>query len=429
MLIALSGGADSVALLLMMQEQGKARAAAHCNFRLRGAESDRDEQFVRRLCRERGIPLFVTRFDTAAEAARTGESVEMAARRLRYGWFARLCREQGFEAVAVAHHADDNAETFLLNLVRGAGLHGLTGMAEARPGVVRPLLHMTRGDILDYLRRKGQDYMTDSTNSDTRFRRNKVRNEVMPLLRDLNPDICRTLNATARRLAEAEAIYRYGAGRLKADICRPAADGDGLEADRDKLLKAPAPATLLHEWLTPYGFTPQQAAEALTLRPGALMGAPAAAPRWLLTRAGDRIVVAPAPEACPPTQVPATDGIFLHTNGTELSVRRMSREALGAIPREAHLAALDADCIEGCLRIRPYAPADRFRPFGLRGTKLVSDLLTERGATRIDKLRALVAEDDAGIVWLVGHRPAQRCAITDRTRRVVVLAADDRRKD
>ena len=200
MLIALSGGADSVALLLMMHERGEAEAAAHCNFHLRGEESNRDEQFVRDLCQKLGVRLFVKHFNTEEEAQRTGESIEMAARRLRYDWFEALRKAHGFSNVAVAHHRDDNAETILLNLVRGTGLRGLTGMESERPGVVRPLLNLSRRDILNYLQARHQPFVTDSTNADTHFRRNKLRHEVLPLLAEMNPNVVRTLNDMGERL-------------------------------------------------------------------------------------------------------------------------------------------------------------------------------------------------------------------------------------
>lgn len=434
MLIALSGGADSVALLLMMQERGKAEACAHCNFHLRGNESDRDEEFVRRLCEERGIRLFVKHFDTQTEAARTGESIEMAARRLRYDWFAELCLEHGFKEVAVAHHLNDNAETVLLNLVRGTGLNGLTGMAEERPGVVRPLLSLSRHEILDYLRQKGQTYVTDSTNTDTHYRRNKLRHEVLPLLREMNPQIDRTLHETALRLQGVERIYRYGIAQLKKEVCRTISSHDGLQDDLQahshdglridvrKLSTSPAPETLLYELLAPYGLSAEQSVQALQMRVGAVMESPAG---YLLTRTTQEIAVEPLPRPFSPVKIPDADGIFFRAYGLQIGVRRMQRGELTDIPRDKCSAALDADCIKGELILRPIATGDRFVPFGMRGSKLVSDYLTDRHYSRIDKLRAMTVADEHGIVWLVNERPAGHCAVTPATQRIVLLFTND----
>lgn len=434
MLIALSGGADSVALLLMMQERGKAEACAHCNFHLRGNESDRDEEFVRRLCEERGIRLFVKHFDTQTEAARTGESIEMAARRLRYDWFAELCLEHGFKEVAVAHHLNDNAETVLLNLVRGTGLSGLTGMAEERPGVVRPLLSLSRHEILDYLRQKGQTYVTDSTNTDTHYRRNKLRHEVLPLLREMNPQIDRTLHETALRLQGVERIYRYGIAQLKKEVCRTISSHDGLQDDLQahshdglridvrKLSTSPAPETLLYELLAPYGLSAEQSVQALQMRVGAVMESPAG---YLLTRTTQEIAVEPLPRPFSPVKIPDSDGIFFRAYGLQIGVRRMQRGELTDIPRDKCSAALDADCIKGELILRPIATGDRFVPFGMRGSKLVSDYLTDRHYSRIDKLRAMTVADEHGIVWLVNERPAGHCAVTPATQRIILLFTND----
>lgn len=434
MLIALSGGADSVALLLMMQERGKAEACAHCNFHLRGNESDRDEEFVRRLCEERGIRLFVKHFDTQTEAARTGESIEMAARRLRYDWFAELCLEHGFKEVAVAHHLNDNAETVLLNLVRGTGLSGLTGMAEKRPGVVRPLLSLSRHEILDYLRQKGQTYVTDSTNTDTHYRRNKLRHEVLPLLREMNPQIDRTLHETALRLQGVERIYRYGIAQLKKEVCRTISSHDGLQDDLQahshdglridvrKLSTSPAPETLLYELLAPYGLSAEQSVQALQMRVGAVMESPVG---YLLTRTTQEIAVEPLPRPFSPVKIPDSDGIFFRAYGLQIGVRRMQRGELTDIPRDKCSAALDADCIKGELILRPIATGDRFVPFGMRGSKLVSDYLTDRHYSRIDKLRAMTVADEHGIVWLVNERPAGHCAVTPATQRIILLFTND----
>ena len=185
-LVALSGGADSVALLRLLLRLGYTCHAAHCNFHLRGDESERDELFVRQLCQRLGVTLHVQDFATADYAAAHKVSIEMAARQLRYDWFKRLRAETGCQAVAVAHHRDDNVETLLLNLLRGSGLHGLTGMDYRRDGIVRPLLDVSRQQLTGYLGKLGQDYVTDSTNLQPDVRRNRLRLQVLPLLRQLN---------------------------------------------------------------------------------------------------------------------------------------------------------------------------------------------------------------------------------------------------
>ncbi|MCR5841411.1 MAG: tRNA lysidine(34) synthetase TilS [Bacteroidales bacterium] len=206
-LLAVSGGIDSMYLANRAPElfPGARFAVAHCNFGLRGAESDGDEAFVRAWCTEHGMECFTERFDTRAYAAEHGQSIEMAARELRYAWFWRLLDEQGFDAVAVAHNADDNAETLLLNLLRGTGTRGLRGMGD-RDGIVRPLLETSRAEIREWMEAHGLPWREDSTNADSSPKRNRIRNEVFPVFARINPSFVRTLGDDMRRIARVDDI-------------------------------------------------------------------------------------------------------------------------------------------------------------------------------------------------------------------------------
>ena len=206
-LLAVSGGIDSMYLANRAPElfPGARFAVVHCNFALRGTESDGDEAFVREWSARHGLDCVVERFDTRAYAAQHGVSIEMAARELRYAWFAQLCRERGFDAVAVAHNADDNAETLLLNLLRGTGTRGLRGMGD-RPGIVRPLLDTPRAAIRSWMEEHGCTWREDSTNADSTPRRNRIRNEVFPVFARINPAFVRTLGEDMQRIAQVDDI-------------------------------------------------------------------------------------------------------------------------------------------------------------------------------------------------------------------------------
>ena len=206
-LLAVSGGIDSMYLTNRAPElfPGARFAVAHCNFGLRGAESDGDEAFVQAWCTEHGMECFTEHFDTRAYAAEHGQSIEMAARELRYAWFWRLLDEQGFDAVAVAHNADDNAETLLLNLLRGTGTRGLRGMGD-RDGIVRPLLETSRAEIREWMEAHGLPWREDSTNADSSPKRNRIRNEVFPVFARINPSFVRTLGDDMRRIARVDDI-------------------------------------------------------------------------------------------------------------------------------------------------------------------------------------------------------------------------------
>ena len=205
-LVALSGGSDSVALLLLLREAGYQVHAAHCNFHLRGAESDRDEHFCVDLCKQLGVELHRAHFDTSEYAALHKVSIEMAARELRYRWFDQLCDDIGAAGVCVAHHRDDLVETVLLNIVRGTGLRGLTGIQPRNGRVLRPLLCVSRAEIETYLAERGQAYVTDSTNLEADVLRNKVRLQVLPLLRELNPAVSENIYRMAENVKEAQTV-------------------------------------------------------------------------------------------------------------------------------------------------------------------------------------------------------------------------------
>ena len=389
---ALSGGADSVALACALWILEVPFTALHVNFGLRGAESDGDEAFVREFCRLHDIPLHVRYFDTREEAAQMGESLEMAARRLRYAWFAEL---DG--AVCVAHHLEDQAETLLLRLLRGAGLRGLAAMRAVRAdGVWRPLLQVRKAEILAFLADLQQPYATDSSNADTQFRRNFVRHRLMPPLREMNPSVDTTLAATAEHLQEALSVYEVGMSLLDAELLTESPDGR-TEIDLDAVRRRGAAGReWLRERLVQRGFSPEVSAAVLTARTGALF----TTAEVCAVVHGERLLM--ESDTLPPLPV--------------IEMRRYDREETFAPARAADCVTLDADAVVGSPFVRRVQTGDRFAPFGMRkGTKLVSDYLTNRHRSVLEKRAATVVCDEVGILWLVGETVDRRVAVTAST--------------
>ena len=347
-LVALSGGADSVALLCVLRQLGYECVCAHCNFHLRGEESDRDEAFVRALCEERNIPLCVTHFDTEAYARQNKLSIEMAARELRYAWFEQMRVQTHAAVTAVAHHRDDSVETFLLNMVRGTGINGLKGIAPVNGCVVRPLLTVGRTEILDYLASQKQPYVTDSTNLEDVYARNKLRLDVLPVLREINPAADENIAGTAARLAEVEKIYR----RAVEEACRRVTDGEG-RIHIGRLQEEVSPQCVLFE--------------------------------------------------------------VLHR-----SVRM--KDAGFVLPRDRHVACLDADKVSEPLTLRKWHSGDRFVPFGMKGFKSVRDYLRDRKLSLFEKENQYVVCAGNEIVWVVNERPDGRFCVTDETKTVLLLS-------
>ena len=410
-LVAVSGGADSVALLLILKRLDYDVEAVHCNFHLRGQESDRDEAFVHSLCDREGVTIHLSHFDTTTYAELHQVSIEMAARELRYRYFEQLRHDIGAVEICVAHHQDDAVETLLMNLVRGAGIHGLTGIRPRNGHVVRPLLCVSRADIEDYLRSVGQDYVTDSTNLVPDVVRNKLRLQVLPLLRELNPAASENMAKTARRLADVETLYDLTVRRLADEVT---VDG---AIDVEVLLQGPAPESVLYELLTPKGFNPVQVEQIFSCLTGP-SGRVFCSPTHEAVVDRGRLIVEERHETLPTMKIPET-GTYHYMDGLKL---RFSTTETQKISKTSDCATLDADKARFPFVIRPVQTGDRFQPFGMEGSRLVSDFLTDRKYSVLEKRRQLVVTDATdNIVWLVGERVDQRYAVSADTRRVLEI--------
>lgn len=417
LLVALSGGADSVALLLLMHEMGYTIEAAHCNFQLRGEASMHDERFVRNLCARMRVPLHVHTFDTRKTASAQGISIEMAARNLRYEWFETLRAEGNFQAIAVAHHRDDANETLLLNLVRGSGVKGLCGMPHTNGHVIRPLLDVGRQELLQFLAERNQDYVTDSSNADVSFKRNRIRHEVIPVLRKMNPDVDRTLSETRQRMREAARLCEIACEQEEGKCLRTLTDGAVL--DIASLRQTVAPLTIFTRTLQRFHFSTAATAdifERLDSPSGACFESDT---HWAALHRG-QMVIRKKFVPLPAMPLPA-EGVW-EDRGLRLTVGREAAGNMADLSRSPDCVCLDADCLQGSLHIRSISPGDRFVPLGMKGSKLVSDYLTDRHRSVIDKRMALVVCDDEGIVWLVNERPAARMAVRPQTRRWLRLS-------
>lgn len=397
-LVALSGGADSVALLRLLLSAGYSCEAAHCNFRLRGKESDRDEEFVRRLCREQQVELHVTHFDTEKIAEERHISIEMAARELRYDWFEELRKERRTAVTAVAHHRDDSVETILLNLIRGTGINGLLGIRPKNGFIVRPLLCMDRAEVVDYLKSIGQEYVTDSTNLQDDYTRNKIRLNLLPAMQEINPSVKESILATAEHLTDAAAIYKKGIEEGKLRVSVP--QGIRIEA----LKREPAPETLLFEILHPLGFNAARVKDIYRAIDGQ--------PGKVFTANGYRVL--------------KDRDLLWMEESKELTPPRLQMEELPytpdfIIPRDKDTACLDADKLRAPLTLRLWRQGDSFVPFGMKGTKKVSDYLTDRKFSRLRKERQWVLCCGEDIAWLVGERTDNRFRVEEETKRVVVI--------
>ena len=415
-LVGLSGGADSVALLLVMRRLGYRVEGVHCNFHLRGRESDRDEVFCRDLCRKWEVPLHTVHFDTMAYVEAHHVSVEMAARQLRYDYFERLRTDVGAENILVAHHMNDSVETVLINMVRGTGLHGLCGIQPRNGHVVRPLLCVDRQMILDFLQSEGQDFITDSSNLVPDVMRNKIRLQVIPLLEQINPSFIQGVSDMADRLKSAAALLD-GVVEQTLSAARREDSMPEVEAfDRNVLSND----YVGHALLSRYHFSPAQCTAVCQNRM-AETGTLYESPTHQLLFDRDNILIQPLFVAPKPLRLPV-DGKYVLQGDNRLRLSLLARNEAMAWSPDPNTASLDADRVEWPLTVRVADRADRFRPLGMRGTKLLSDFLTDRKMNRFAKMRQLVVTDAQNrILWVVGHRIDDRYKVTDTTRNLLRL--------
>ena len=412
-IVALSGGADSVALLLVLKQLGYDVEAAHCNFLLRGEESDRDEQFVRSLCERLQVQLHLIHFDTKTYADVHQVSIEMAARELRYRYFEQLRQDIGAQDVCVAHHQDDAVETLLMNLIRGTGIHGLTGIRPRNGHIVRPLLCVTRAEIVRFLDSLHQPYVTDSTNLVPDVVRNKIRLEVLPLLQQINPAATENIARTARWMSEAEKVYNDA-----FNISLFTSHSSLFTSPISTLLTKPSPECFLFELLTPHGFTSSQVEQVFDALKGP-SGRVFQSPTHELLIDRDQLIIEERHEPFAPMRIPES-GLYRLPDGRQFRAETSDEVA---VSRDPHCATLDASKVRFPLTLRTVQTGDRFQPYGMKGTRLVSDYLTDRKRTLFEKRRQLVVTDAQGeILWLVGERVAHCYAVTDATRSILRLS-------
>lgn len=417
-IVALSGGADSVSLLLVLKSFGLDIEAAHCNFKLRGEESQRDEEFCISLCNRLNVTLHRVHFDTREYAALHKKSIEMAARDLRYAYFSNLMKDIGAEAVCVAHHRDDSVETVLINLVRGTGINGLKGIIPKNNNIVRPLLCVGRDDITEYLSVQDQPYVTDSTNLVDDVVRNKIRLDVIPLLEKINPSVKKSIFETSLRVGDALKIYDASIIESVREVM-PEEGVINIECLQNQV----APQAVLFSILKEKGFTSAQATQIFSM-----LGEEKTGKIWksdtyeLLFDRGRILMERNSVERKKQMRIPET-GVYVYDDNATFEIKESEITEGFKVSKAADSVCIDRRKVSFPLVVRPALNADRFVPFGMKQSKLVSDYLTDRKRSLFDKRRQLVVADaDGRIVWLVGERVDDRFRITPSSSVALILS-------
>ena len=410
-------------LMSLCVNSGYTVGVAHCNFCLRGRESDEDEILVQEHARKYGIECHNRRFDTVGEMERTGESMEMAARRLRYTWFAELCEEHGYTVIAVAHHIDDSIETFFINLMRGTGLRGLTGIHQQVGRVVRPLMFASRKEILDYALHKHIPYREDSSNKTTKYLRNKIRLGLTPRIREINPRFPFIMSRNIERLMAAQ---RFIDGAIDHIYAEAVSDEDGIYTiHMENISNADSREFVIYEILSSrFGFKGDVVDGLCRALQSDTTG------RRFYSRShvayvdrGNIVVTRISDEDnC---QVSVQQGQQrAYCGNSVLYFEIVDVDSLPSYNVADNVALLDADKVEFPLMLRRWSEGDTFIPFGMTGRKKVSDFLIDGKVSMAEKNRQFVLISGTEIAWLVGRRIADPFRITDSTERVLRITKE-----
>jgi tRNA(Ile)-lysidine synthase len=420
LLLAVSGGADSVVLAHLCKMAGYNFAMAHCNFQLRGAESDRDQQFVEILSQQFSVPLYVKKFDTAFEARQQKKSIETAARDLRYAWFNSLLDEKNdlsFRFILTAHHADDSIETATMNFFRGTGIAGLHGILPKQGRVVRPLLFARRAEIEQYAQLHTLEYVTDSTNAQSDYTRNFFRNKILPQVKQVYPDADKNVLANIYRIQEAEELYNQAITLHKKKLLE--VKGNEVHIPVLKLLKATPLPTIAYEIIKDFGFSAKQTDELLALLQSDT-GKYIESATHRIIKNRNWLIIAPQETAQAAHIIIEAGDTTIEFELGKLKIENKTATGF-SLQQNTLLAQLDAAEIKFPLLLRRWKQGDYFYPLGMAKKKKLSRFFIDHKLSLTDKEKTWVVEMNKKIIWVVGMRIDNRFKITAQTKNILLL--------
>ncbi len=413
-LAGVSGGIDSVVLAHLLHEAGIPFAIAHCNFRLRGSDSDGDEVFVKNLAKQLGVEIFVRRFDTRKFAEKHGISIQMAARELRKEWFGSLMKNEGFDTIATAHHLNDSLETVLFNLAKGTGIAGLKGIPPRQGNYIRPLMFATRQMIEKYANSHGIAWREDRSNETVKYHRNLIRHEVIPVLKKINPALESTFVHSMEKIIAASSVFNEVVHEKKAILLE--STGRGYRINKNKLLESHEFQIILYEILKPFGFNYSQTfnlVSALRSQPGKVFESQ----EYLLTLDREYLFIDPKSENKNGQKSIEERTREVTAGRIKLTFEKLNRKDV-KLNADSNTAFLDYDKLEFPLVLRPWKKGDFFIPLGMKGKKKVSDFMIDEKIPLNLKNQVMVLQSGKNLVWIAGYRIDDRYKITDKTRRI-----------
>ncbi len=416
-LLAVSGGMDSVVMSELFHLAKFDFGIAHCNFGLRGEESDDDELFVKKLAKKYKVPFYSENFETQAFADQEGISIQMAARALRYQWFEQLLAREHFDYLATAHHQNDTLETILLNLTRGTGIAGLHGIKAKNGSVIRPIGFADREMIHDFVVERQLAWREDSSNESVKYQRNLIRNEVIPLLKQINPNLEQTIRQTVEKVAAVENIFAVEVEKLRTQLLR--SEDSAFYLELAPLQATNEPLIKLAELLRPFHFTYLQASdimETLDKEPGKIFHSPT----HTLVKDRTQLVITPKALSGFLSASIEESQTGLEVDGLRLKIAIQPKAGFKTLTSKT-IACLDAATLQFPLKLRKWKEGDWFCPLGMNQKKKLSDFLIDEKVPLNLKSRVYVLTSNGSVAWIVGHRIDNRFKITDKTEQVMML--------
>ncbi|HAQ21029.1 MAG TPA: tRNA lysidine(34) synthetase TilS [Prolixibacteraceae bacterium] len=414
-LLAVSGGADSMLMLHLFGNAGFQVAVAHCNFGLRGMESDGDEQFVADYCEMHNLAFYVKHFKTQDYALEKGISIEMAARDLRYSWFDGLLVKHGLGLLATAHHQDDVIETFLINLSRGSGIKGLSGIQPKSGRIIRPMLFTNRTEILDYCRRLKINFRTDSSNMDTVYKRNLIRQDILPLLEQVNPAFRKNALKTIGTLHETGVLFQQRMSEVRAFVYSE--DDQGAMIHIEKLQTLSPLRTILFELIREFGFQIEQIDDILDSM-NRESGRKFFSGDYRLVKDREYLLISSFHQKSGKFYYIDEDCTKIQ-NPVHLSFEKIERTADFRFSTHLNAVDLDLDRLIFPLILRHWQEGEYFQPLGMKGLKKLSDFFIDEKYSIPDKENAWILASGNQLVWIVGKRLDDRFKITSKTKRIL----------
>lgn len=408
LVVAVSGGQDSMVLAFALVANGFKTTWAHCNFGLRAEESDRDEAFVRTQAQELGIPLHVQRFSSKDFSESGHSNTQAAARKLRYAWFEELRKEIKGDAICVAHHADDQVETLFMNLARGTGIDGLTGISWRYGMIARPMLEIDQNTIAQYALENQIQHVEDSSNASTKYKRNQFRHNVLPILKSSNPNLVRTILKEQEIFKEQAAIAQEYFERMLPTICDH--QGNSTSIDLDLLKHVTAPKLLLWHIIKPFDFTSGQTEEVAKLI-DSQTGKIVSSNTHTITRDRNKLIISSSQKGSIAQESFGSIEELAHYPGFNV----VSGSGIPVIEPTKELGLFDLRKIEFPLVLRLWGPGDRFIPLGMKHEQKISDFLTQAKVNSAQKSLIKVLTSRGKLIWVVGHRISEEVKINSET--------------